>query len=77
MKKVLAFAALSLIAAASAEDKTAPIKDDYTPAGSKATVIDLGKVFTGTVFVEPILGPNNVRNYEMASVTFLPGARSN
>lgn len=78
MKRIFAVAALALIATtASAQNQAAPIKDEYTPAGSQATIVGSDKVFTGTVFVEPIFGRNDVRNFEMASVTFLPGARSN
>lgn len=71
MKKMIAAAALVLIAG------PALAQDVVSSSGSRPTVIGSEEVFTGTVFVEPIFSATDGRNYEMASVTFLPGAHSN
>ena len=70
MKLVLTAAALALISAPS-------FASDVTRHGSQAAIIAPSDYFTGTAFVEPKFGRNDVRDFELASVTFLPGARSN
>lgn len=72
MKTLLTAAALTLTAAPALAQE-----DRITPAGSQATRLGPAEYFTGTVFVDPVFAPNDVRSFGMASVTFLPGARSN
>lgn len=69
----------TLIVAALATAATGALAQEgtITPAIERATSMAPAEYFTGTAFVEPTFGPNESRDFSMASVTFLPGARSN
>ncbi len=71
MKTLLSAAALSLIAG------TAMAQSEITRAGSQPASVGPAQYFTGTALVEPVFSPIEGRNFGMAEVTFLPGARSN
>ncbi|TKW67354.1 MAG: cupin domain-containing protein [Paracoccus denitrificans] len=72
MKTLIAVATLALTATPLlAQEGT------ITPASERATSIGPAENFTGTAFVEPTFDPIEDRDFGMASVTFLPGARSN
>lgn len=72
MKMLLsAAAALSLIAS------SAFAQSEITRAGSQPASVGPAAYFAGTALVEPIFSPIADRDFGMAEVTFLPGARSN
>ena len=72
MKTLLTAATLALSAAPALAQG-----DRITSAANRPTTLGPAEYFTGTVFVDPIFGRTEARNFGMSSVTFLPGARSN
>ncbi|MFD1794918.1 cupin domain-containing protein [Paracoccus aurantiacus] len=68
---VTAFALALTTAPAVAQEGT------ITPAADRATVLGPSETFTGTAFVVPTIDISEDRDFSMAEVTFLPGARSN
>lgn len=71
MKALLATAALCLTAG------SAFAQSEVSSASSRAASVGPTEYFTGTALVEPVFDPIENRNFAMAAVTFMPGARSN
>ncbi len=70
MKTQLAAIALTLSAGAALAD------DRITRAGSQPAILGAAEVFTGTALIEPVFDRNEIRDFSIGKVTFLPGARS-
>lgn len=56
---------------------TASAESEITRAGSQSASTGPDEYFTGTALIEPVFSPTTERDFSMAEVTFIPGARSN
>ena len=71
MKTRIAAIVLTICAGTAAADDSR-----ITRAGTQPAIIGAAELFTGIALIEPVFDRNEVRDFSVGKVTFLPGARS-